>query len=109
MDFICFVNAVGTFLSHHLLASYVKLDMLSFLHYIGVDVFWNSTRASKATNVGARVFIFSKSFEFELSDFADDGLELELELELATLAAAMNLHHNLAKIQADAMPEHYKA
>ncbi|CAI9756403.1 unnamed protein product [Fraxinus pennsylvanica] len=58
-------------------------------------------------NAGARVFIFSKSFEFELSDFADNGLELELEL--AALAAAMNLKHNLAKIQADAMPEHYEA
>ncbi|GMH20849.1 hypothetical protein Nepgr_022691 [Nepenthes gracilis] len=27
----------------------------------------------------------------------------------AAIAAAMNLHHNLAKLQADAMPEHYEA
>ena len=27
----------------------------------------------------------------------------------AAIAAAMNLQHNLAKIQADAMPEHYEA
>ncbi|KAG9456616.1 hypothetical protein H6P81_001124 [Aristolochia fimbriata] len=37
------------------------------------------------------------------------GLTNDGAARAAALAAAMNLQHNLAKIQADAMPEHYEA
>ncbi|KAK8939342.1 DEAD-box ATP-dependent RNA helicase 42 [Platanthera guangdongensis] len=37
------------------------------------------------------------------------SLSADAAARAAALAAAMNLQHNLAKIQADAMPEHYEA
>ncbi|ERM93966.1 hypothetical protein AMTRI_Chr05g69490 [Amborella trichopoda] len=37
------------------------------------------------------------------------GLPNDAAARAAALAAALNLQHNLAKIQADAMPEHYEA
>ena len=37
------------------------------------------------------------------------GLPFTRNNEVAVIVAAMNLQHNLARIQADAMPEHYEA
>ncbi|CAI9777733.1 unnamed protein product [Fraxinus pennsylvanica] len=64
-------------------------------------------------NAGARVFIFSKSFEFELSDFADDGpgeqklyLFIEGPTEQSVKRAKGELKHALEEItmQASSLP-----